>query len=357
MIYNNHFLRLLKKKRLVVSFKQKENLDIIVTLLKSNFNLSLMLKFTYLKLAIILLLIWAVSITLLDEWYLLKEFWEVPLTMTLGSFVAGFSAEGGGAIAFPIFTKVLHIVPLDAKQFSLLIQSVGMTMASIFILYKKIHFHSFAIFPAVLGGILGQLISFASGLSIESNHLKWIFTIHITALAIALIIKQLLFVKSVDIIKSKNKNKILFFTGILGGVLTINIGSGADLIAFIILTLILNSKEKKATPTTVIIMALNSIIGVMLISAFGNWSSWSVNAWKTAIPVVIFGAPIGAYFASLISNSLIIKFLISLIIIEVISTIWLVPMPSWVIPVFMSMLIIIFITTYVVNNKLNNKVL
>ena len=81
-------------------------------------------KPVYNRSVVALLLIWGVAITVNSAWYLLAELWEIPLVMSLGSFIAGFSAEGGGAVAFPIFTKVLNIDPSDAKQFSLLIQSV-----------------------------------------------------------------------------------------------------------------------------------------------------------------------------------------------------------------------------------------
>jgi len=49
--------------------------------------------------------------------------WEIPITTIMGSFVGGFLAEEG-AVAFPVFTKILSISPIDAKQFPLLIQSV-----------------------------------------------------------------------------------------------------------------------------------------------------------------------------------------------------------------------------------------
>jgi hypothetical protein len=61
--------------------------------------------------------------------------WKVALTMVFGSLVGGGTSEGGGAIAFPIFTKLLHIAPRDARNFSLAIQSVGMGAASLSILY------------------------------------------------------------------------------------------------------------------------------------------------------------------------------------------------------------------------------
>ncbi|MCK5889994.1 MAG: sulfite exporter TauE/SafE family protein, partial [Methylococcales bacterium] len=57
--------------------------------------------------------------------------WPITLTMVFGSFIAGATSEGGGAIAFPVFTKVLAMPPFDAKVFSLAIQSIGMMAATV----------------------------------------------------------------------------------------------------------------------------------------------------------------------------------------------------------------------------------
>lgn len=56
---------------------------------------------------------------------ILEANWPITLTMVFGSIIAGATSEGGGAVAFPIFTKALAIAPSDAKVFSLAIQSVG----------------------------------------------------------------------------------------------------------------------------------------------------------------------------------------------------------------------------------------
>ena len=82
----------------------------------------------------------SISLTVLvwSTWYgystphtlsIIKDNWPVTLTMVFGSFIAGATSEGGGAVAFPVFTKVLHIAPQDAKIFSLAIQSIGMVAA------------------------------------------------------------------------------------------------------------------------------------------------------------------------------------------------------------------------------------
>lgn len=49
----------------------------------------------------------------------------MPVTMLLGSFVAGITSEGSGAVAFPVMTLALHLNPQVARDFSIMIQSVG----------------------------------------------------------------------------------------------------------------------------------------------------------------------------------------------------------------------------------------
>ncbi|MDJ0775700.1 MAG: hypothetical protein QNJ49_20130 [Mastigocoleus sp. MO_167.B18] len=49
----------------------------------------------------------------------LTENWEASITMIFGSIIAGGTSMGGGAVAFPVFTKVLHLPPAEAKVFSL----------------------------------------------------------------------------------------------------------------------------------------------------------------------------------------------------------------------------------------------
>jgi hypothetical protein len=59
----------------------------------------------------------------------------MSITMVFGSMVAGATSEGGAAVAFPVMTLVFGIAPPVARDFSFMIQSVGMTCASFTILY------------------------------------------------------------------------------------------------------------------------------------------------------------------------------------------------------------------------------
>ena len=43
------------------------------------------------------------------------------------------TSEGGGAVAFPVMTLALHISPMVARDFSLMIQACGQYIRSAFI--------------------------------------------------------------------------------------------------------------------------------------------------------------------------------------------------------------------------------
>ena len=60
------------------------------------------------------------------------------ITMVFGSLVAGATSVGGGAVAFPVMTLVLDVAPAVARDFSMMIQTVGMVAATFTILYQQV---------------------------------------------------------------------------------------------------------------------------------------------------------------------------------------------------------------------------
>lgn len=85
----------------------------------------------------IVLIVWFSVMSINELWYLYENEWPISLTMVFGSFIAGASAEGGGAVAFPVFTLLFDMSPYTARNFSFAIQAIGMTSASLLILGKK----------------------------------------------------------------------------------------------------------------------------------------------------------------------------------------------------------------------------
>eukprot|EP00633_Aureoumbra_lagunensis_P012882 CAMPEP_0197364098 /NCGR_PEP_ID=MMETSP0893-20130614/65022_1 /TAXON_ID=44058 ORGANISM="Aureoumbra lagunensis, Strain CCMP1510" /NCGR_SAMPLE_ID=MMETSP0893 /ASSEMBLY_ACC=CAM_ASM_000539 /LENGTH=112 /DNA_ID=CAMNT_0042886253 /DNA_START=343 /DNA_END=678 /DNA_ORIENTATION=- len=83
-----------------------------------------------------------------------NDFWINGL---FGSMVAGATSEGGASVAFPVMTLVFDISPKIAKQFSFLIQSVGMTAAAFTILFMRVQVEWKSIIYCTIGGIAGVI--------------------------------------------------------------------------------------------------------------------------------------------------------------------------------------------------------
>ena len=114
------------------------------------------------------------------------EHWLIAPTMLIGSFVAGSTSAGGGAVAFPVMTLIFKVDPPIARDFSLMIQSVGMGAASIGIVLMKIKVDWRAIGYSNFGGIFGLLIGFQISGLLSPPVVKLFFVSLWLSLALAL---------------------------------------------------------------------------------------------------------------------------------------------------------------------------
>jgi len=260
--------------------------------------------------------------------------------MLFGSMVAGATSLGGGAVAFPVFTKVLEVSQLDAKVFSLAIQSVGMTSASILIFILKYPIEGKIIPWVSLGGAAGIILG-AGWLAemIDGNAIRMVFTMMLATFGLVLYTinrKPRSFRKTIEGFNAKRKFKFIAI-GFFGGILTGLVGSGFDVVIFSILVLYFRLSEKICTPTSVICMAINSLIGFVYIVFFTDQFNVGVqNLWLAAVPVVVIGAPLGAFICNFIRRETVVRSLLVLICLEVVSTFLLVPMTA---PVILSMVV------------------
>ena len=86
----------------------------------------------------------------------------VFLFVVFGSFLAGSTPAGAGAVAFPVFTKALDIVPEVARTFTLSIQAIGLTVASIIILISRRNIEPRAVAVGVPVGLAGFFLGWRS---------------------------------------------------------------------------------------------------------------------------------------------------------------------------------------------------
>ena len=122
----------------------------------------------------------------------LSAHWETSLTMVFGSLVAGATSLGGGAVAFPVFTKVLGVSPHDAKVFSFAIQSVGMGSATLIIIFARIQVDWRVIRWGSIGGFTGMALGI-DWLSrvLPSDMVKLSFTLMLASFAVTLFLLNL----------------------------------------------------------------------------------------------------------------------------------------------------------------------
>jgi uncharacterized membrane protein YfcA len=258
--------------------------------------------------------------------------WRFALTMVFGSLVGGGTSEGGGAIAFPIFTKLLHVAPRDARNFSLAIQSVGMGAASLSILYNRIPIERRALLYAGLPGIAGV----AAGAYFVAPHIvpvfvRTSFTVLVSSMGVALLLvnreRDVLRNRMMPIFGAREKI-ILIVAGLLGGVISSLVGTGENSIVFMVMVLLFRVDEKIVTPTTVILMTMVTIPGFLLhVFLLNDFSPEVMGYWLAALPVAVVAAPLGALICSRMTRRSIVRLLLALIALEFISTVLLVPLP------------------------------
>jgi uncharacterized membrane protein YfcA len=276
-------------------------------------------------------LVWSSYMTVAQKWHLFAEFWPASVTMIFGSFIAGSTPAGGGAVAFPVFTKLLGVATDTARTHALMIQAVGMTMASLFIISRGIPFYRRVVKWACLGGAVG-MVGGTLWLRLPDPYPKVLFTSVVLAFGINFAISHL-FLKlrsSPDLPEQWGvRNRLHFIlAGLLGGTVASQTGSGIDLICFILMTLGYGLMERRAIPTSVIIMASMSVLGFLLHGTLLHDNSEATKFWLVSVPIVAVGAPLGAFVASHVPEQALITGILLLVVCETATTITLVMIGS-----------------------------
>lgn len=238
--------------------------------------------------------------------------WQASVTMIFGSLIAGATSEGGGSVAFPVFTLIMNVPPSVARDFSLAIQSIGMTCASFTILYNRIRISWLSAIYCNLGGLIGIFVGLAwISPNMPPAYSKVVFVAIFFAFAINLFILNCQRRRRtyLDIPNPTIWSKlILFVAGIAGGILTSISGSGLDICSFSVLTLVFRMSEKVATPTSVILMATNAILGFFYQASRGVIVDQTWIYLASAAAIVPLGAPMGSFISAFLHRQVLAFF-------------------------------------------------
>ncbi|KAJ7335984.1 hypothetical protein OS493_013350 [Desmophyllum pertusum] len=248
-------------------------------------------------------LIWLSCAIKYDFWSLFPDRYYISITMIFGSIIAGMTSEGGASVAFPVLTLAFSIVPSVARDFSLLIQSCGMTAAAFTIFWMRVQLEWHSIIFCSLGGIVGMIIGLEfidPNLTPPQKKIGFVCVWFSFAFALFLL-NRYHKRKTYQTIPDFKMWKliVLLLTGFIGGIFSAISGSGVDICSFSILTLLFRITEKTATPTSVVLMGGNTAVGFYWRQVIQQ--AVSVDAYYyTAVcaPIVVLGAPFGSVIGS-----------------------------------------------------------
>jgi len=325
------------------------------------------------------LVIWLGFVTLAGHWGRVSDQWASALTMVFGSFVAGSTPQGGGAVAFPVFTKVLDIDASVARTFSLCIQSIGMTAASASIIINRrvVAWRAVAISAPVAVSafvisaiVLGDPDTPFWPSRLPGAYVKVSFTLLVAAMALVVWsgyrVQILERVQALDL-SGPRVVAALVLAAIAGGMASALTGSGADVISYLAVVVVIGLSPRVGVPTTVIVMTTVSLAGLVLYGVVDGQLNVSVvddavvaiggrpvemvdgaaqfvsvssiagggaaavgldalrfdlfGLWLAAVPVVAFGAPLGAWATSRVTDRQLVRFVVVLAVVETVSTV------------------------------------
>lgn len=277
-------------------------------------------------------LTWATLVSLTGQWDRVLDNVAAAATMVFGSFVAGSTPQGGGAVAFPVFTKLLGVDAADAATFSLSIQAIGMGSAAAIIALTRRAVDTAALKLTVPAAIVGYLVGVAlfSVVALPSAYTKVFFTLAVVAAGAATVMtrrRDVVEQRSSASFDRRSVRHAVLAVAAVGGLASSLFGSGADIAVYLLLTIVLGVRPGIGVATSVITMAAVSVTGLAVSLLTGALSTAVVagqtdifGMWLAAVPVVVIGAPIGSWFASRVSPHILAFFIAALAALELVST-------------------------------------
>lgn len=244
-------------------------------------------------------LVWLGYVVMQEKGAELMAHYPIAVAMAFGSYFAGSTPMGGGTVGFPVLVLFFGYEPSLGRDFSFAIQSVGMVSASIFILCGRQHLE----WPMLKWSMVGSLVGTPLGLlylapRVPALYVKLIFAILWAAFGLLHLglARQIAGQHGIR----QNSPALDRFSGLwiggLGGLTVAAVtGVGVDLLIYAVLVLACRADLRIAIPTSVLLMAFTSLVGIVTLLLQGTTHPELPAHWLAAAPVVAVGAPLGAF--------------------------------------------------------------
>jgi uncharacterized membrane protein YfcA len=232
--------------------------------------------------------------------------WPIAVAMAAGSYVAGSTPMGGGTVGFPVLVLLMDMPAALGRDFSFAVQSVGMTSASIYIFCSRQPLEWPMLRAAMAGATIGTPLGIMFIAPLASDlFIKLLFA----SIWCSFGVLHLQRIREITSYLGMTPHNLAFdnragvIVGFFGALTITSItGVGIDMMLYMVLVLLCHADLRIAIPTSVVLMAFTSLIGIAVKFMFGTFQLGTWENWLSAAPVVAIGAPFGALVVSKIGR-------------------------------------------------------
>ena len=250
--------------------------------------------------------LWALFVSSYNLWDTVAEHWPMALSMAIGSYAAGSTPMGGGTVGFPVLVLLFDMPASLGRDFSFAVQSIGMVSASIFIFCRR----QLLAWSMLRGALLGSLLATPLGILhfaplVPELWVKLSFAVIWGSFGILHLyrLREITGHDHAGDPRCPKDFRVGLMLGAISGFAAVSVtGVGIDMVIYAALVLLSRVDLKVAIPTSVVIMAFSSVVGVVVKSVAGDWQPGVLGNWLAAAPVVALGAPLGVFVVGLIGR-------------------------------------------------------
>lgn len=243
--------------------------------------------------------VWGVLVFAMGNLSATLAHWPMAVAMAVGSYAAGSTPMGGGTVGFPILVLFFDQPAELGRDFSFAVQAIGMTSAAIFILVRRQPLAGAMLKGAMLGATLGTPLGiFFVAPWVPSLWIKLVFAVVWGSFGILHLwrLREIIIHEGMTDFDEHWDHRVGFLAGLAASALLVSVsGVGIDMVLYTVLVLLCRADLKIAIPTSVIIMAYASTIGILTKLVFTGVQPGVFENWLAAAPIVALGAPLGVF--------------------------------------------------------------
>ena len=237
--------------------------------------------------------------------------WPIAVAMAAGSYVAGSTPMGGGTVGFPVLVLLLGEAPTLGRDFSLCVQSVGMSSATMFLLVSRAPIA----WPILRWSLMSSVVVTPLGLVLVAPvvpELAVALTFACIWAAFGLMtlhrLRPIVAAHGSGRLAGRSDMWLGLGVGVAGGIATAVTGVGIDMLLYCVLVLVHRCDLRRAIATSVVVMAANSLVGAVASAALGRLGPDVFHHWLAAAPIVLLGAPLGALMMMVVPRTVTLIF-------------------------------------------------